>query len=100
VATAVVRGGYEFQGQKCSALISSLRAGLDVARLARSIADTVNTIRHGDVADFSNFMGGVIDANAFAKISGYSRTQRSRLKRRSLLAATAMIRWVTSSSQP
>jgi len=31
----------------------------------------VNTIRMGDVADFANFMGAVIDANAFAKISGY-----------------------------
>jgi 1-pyrroline-5-carboxylate dehydrogenase len=71
VATAVVRGGYEFQGQKCSALSRLYVPDSMWPGLRDRIADTVNTIRMGDVADFANFMGAVIDANAFAKISGY-----------------------------
>jgi 1-pyrroline-5-carboxylate dehydrogenase len=71
VATAVVRGGYEFQGQKCSALSRLYVPDSMWSRLRDRIADTVKTIRIGDIADFTNFMGAVIDANAFAKISGY-----------------------------
>jgi 1-pyrroline-5-carboxylate dehydrogenase len=71
LATAIVRGGYEFQGQKCSAVSRiyiprSLWPGLR-DRLAALIAE----IRVGDVQDFRNFMGAVIDEKAFRKISGY-----------------------------
>jgi 1-pyrroline-5-carboxylate dehydrogenase len=71
LAVAIVRGGFEFQGQKCSAvsrvyvprsLWGSLRE-----RLTAMIAD----VRMGDVQDFRNFMGAVIDRRAFDKIRGY-----------------------------
>jgi 1-pyrroline-5-carboxylate dehydrogenase len=71
VTTAVVRGGFEFQGQKCSALSRLYVPDSMWPSLRDRLADTIGTIRMGDVADFSNFMGAVIDANAFAKISGY-----------------------------
>jgi 1-pyrroline-5-carboxylate dehydrogenase len=71
VATAVVRGGFEFQGQKCSALSRLYVPDSMWPRLRDRAADTIDTIRMGDVADFGNFMGAVIDAKAFEKISGY-----------------------------
>jgi 1-pyrroline-5-carboxylate dehydrogenase len=71
VSTAVVRGGYEFQGQKCSALSRLYVPDSMWARLRDRLADTIDTIRIGDVEDFGNFMGAVIDAKAFEKISGY-----------------------------
>ena len=71
VSTAVVRGGYEFQGQKCSALSRLYVPDSLWPKLRDRIADTLQSIRMGDVADFSNFMGAVIDAKAYAKISAY-----------------------------
>ena len=66
VATAIIRGGFEYQGQKCSAC-SRVYAPSNLwpeirARLEREVAE----IAVGDVRDFRNFMGAVIDASAFA----------------------------------
>ncbi|MGH3866106.1 MAG: L-glutamate gamma-semialdehyde dehydrogenase [Pseudonocardiaceae bacterium] len=68
VATALVRGAFEYQGQKCSALSRAyLARSLWDGGLREQLADTTRTIRYGDVADLSNFGGAVIDARAFAK---------------------------------
>jgi 1-pyrroline-5-carboxylate dehydrogenase len=71
LATAVVRGGFEFQGQKCSAvsrIYVPRSLWTDVRdRITAMMAD----IRMGDVQDFRNFMGAVIDKRAFEKIRGY-----------------------------
>ncbi|MBI2526058.1 MAG: L-glutamate gamma-semialdehyde dehydrogenase [Candidatus Rokubacteria bacterium] len=71
LATALVRGAFEYQGQKCSAasrafIPASLWPGLRTTLLAQ-----VAEIRMGDVADFTNFMGAVIDRAAFDSIRGY-----------------------------
>ena len=67
VATAVLRGSFEYQGQKCSAA-SRIYVPQSLWDETRDrIADEVATIRMGDVADFRNFMGAVIDAKAFAQ---------------------------------
>lgn len=71
VSTAVIRGGYEFQGQKCSALSRLYVPDSLWPRLRGSLVDTIQSIRMGDVAEFENFMGAVIDERAFKKISGY-----------------------------
>jgi 1-pyrroline-5-carboxylate dehydrogenase len=65
VATAVVRGSFEYQGQKCSAA-SRLYVPSNIWPEVRErlVAD-VGTIKMGDVADFENFMGAVIDSSAF-----------------------------------
>ena len=64
VATAVLRGSFEYQGQKCSAA-SRIYVPESLWDETRDrIADEVSTIRMGDVTDFRNFMGAVIDANA------------------------------------
>ena len=71
LAAAIVRGAYEYQGQKCSAasrayVPDSLWPGVRDRVLAM-----LERIRVGDPADFRNFMGAVIDRKAYDKISGY-----------------------------
>jgi len=71
LAVAVVRGGYEYQGQKCSAAsrIYIPRSLWNVVR-DRMIA-MIRDIQMGDVQDFRNFMGAVIDRKAFDRVSEY-----------------------------
>ncbi|MDG1754902.1 MAG: L-glutamate gamma-semialdehyde dehydrogenase [Rhodothermales bacterium] len=71
VGTAIVRGGFEYQGQKCSA---ASRVYVP-ASLWPTIKDTVKAqlddIKMGPVEDFSNFVNAVIDRSAYDSISGY-----------------------------
>ncbi len=71
LATNIVRGGYEFQGQKCSAASRVYVPKSLWPQLKERLADTISGIKYGDVRDPSNFMGAVIDNRAFEKISGY-----------------------------
>ncbi|HZD03398.1 MAG TPA: aldehyde dehydrogenase family protein, partial [Longimicrobiales bacterium] len=69
--TAIVRGAFEYQGQKCSAasrvyVPESLWEGL-----RDELVETTEGLAMGDPADFRNFMGAVIDRSAFQKICGY-----------------------------
>jgi 1-pyrroline-5-carboxylate dehydrogenase len=65
VATAVVRGSFEYQGQKCSAA-SRLYVPANLwPEVKERLVEDVSTIKMGDVADFENFMGAVIDEGAF-----------------------------------
>ena len=75
-AVAIVRGGFEYQGQKCSAAsrIYVPRSLWPEVR-DRTIA-LMQTIAMGDVRDFRNFMGAVIDRRAFDRIRGYLRYAR------------------------
>jgi 1-pyrroline-5-carboxylate dehydrogenase len=71
LATALTRGAFEYQGQKCSAASRAfIPASLWPAVRERLLAQ-IAEIRVGDPADFTNFMGAVIDKNAFATIKGY-----------------------------
>ena len=71
VAVAAVRGAFEFQGQKCSAA-SRLYVPTSMWSDVRDrMVAMMREIRMGDVRDFRNFMGAVIDQKAFTKISGY-----------------------------
>jgi 1-pyrroline-5-carboxylate dehydrogenase len=71
LAVAIVRGGYEYQGQKCSAP-SRVYVPRSLWREVRDRAVAmIEDIKVGDVRDFRNFMGAVIDERAFRKISGY-----------------------------
>ena len=71
LVTALTRGAFEYQGQKCSAASRAfIPASLWPAVKERMLAELAR-IRVGDVADFTNFMGAVIDENAFTTIKGY-----------------------------
>jgi 1-pyrroline-5-carboxylate dehydrogenase len=68
LAVGMVRGAYEYQGQKCSAASRAyIPDNLWPAVRARVVA-MIGDIRMGDVADFRNFMGAVIDRRAFDRI--------------------------------
>ncbi len=65
--TALVRGAFEYQGQKCSAA-SRAYVPRSVWKVIKSdLAEITNGLAMGDVTDLSNFMGAVIDDRAFAK---------------------------------
>jgi len=71
LAVAILRGAFEFQGQKCSAASRVyIPDNLWPSVKTKLIAD-LKTVKMGDVKDFSNFMGAVIDNKAFDKISSY-----------------------------
>jgi 1-pyrroline-5-carboxylate dehydrogenase len=71
VAVALVRGGFEYQGQKCSAASRVyIPASLWNQVRDRAVA-MMKDITVGDVRDFQTFMGAVIDRKSFDKISGY-----------------------------
>jgi 1-pyrroline-5-carboxylate dehydrogenase len=71
LAVAVVRGGYEYQGQKCSAA-SRIYVPKSIWKDVRErIVAMIAEIAVGDVQDFRNFMGAVIDKKAFDSISAY-----------------------------
>ena len=65
VATAIVRGSFEYQGQKCSAASRVYAPANLWPELRERLAEEVAQIKMGDVADFENFMGAVIDAKSF-----------------------------------
>jgi len=66
VAAAIVRGSFEYQGQKCSAASRVYAPSNLWPALRERLAEEVATIKVGDVADFGNFMGAVIDSSSFA----------------------------------
>ncbi len=71
VAVAIVRGGFEYQGQKCSAA-SRVYVPQSLWHEVRDRAiGMMKEIKVGDVRDFRNFMSAVIDKKAFDKISEY-----------------------------
>jgi 1-pyrroline-5-carboxylate dehydrogenase len=66
--TALIRGAYEYQGQKCSAASRAyLPRSIWDGGLRDRLAATVDSLSYGDVADFTNFGGAVIDRRAFDK---------------------------------
>jgi 1-pyrroline-5-carboxylate dehydrogenase len=71
LATAIVRGAYEYQGQKCSAASRAYVPSNLWPRVKERITEMLSRVRVGDPADFRNFMGAVIDRPAFDKIKGY-----------------------------
>ena len=77
--TALVRGAFEFQGQKCSAASRAYVARSVWKKMKDSFLDEARSLPMGDVTDFSNFMGAVIDARAFEKHKkAVARAKRSR----------------------
>ena len=71
LVTALVRGAFEYQGQKCSAASRAYIPENLWQEVRRKLLAEIETIRMGDVADFRTFMGAVIDRGAFASIKGF-----------------------------
>jgi 1-pyrroline-5-carboxylate dehydrogenase len=67
--TALVRGAFEYQGQKCSAASRAYVPRSLWNRMRDDLVSEVDGMAMGDVTDFGNFMGAVIDNRSFAKLS-------------------------------
>ncbi|HEU5173499.1 MAG TPA: L-glutamate gamma-semialdehyde dehydrogenase [Gemmatimonadaceae bacterium] len=71
LSVAIVRGGFEYQGQKCSAASRMYIPRSLWPEVRDRVVAMMKDIRMGDTRDFRNFMGAVIDERAFDKITGY-----------------------------
>jgi len=71
LVTGIVRGAFEYQGQKCSAASRVYIPDTMWAKMKDRLLSEVESIQMGDVTDFRNFMGAVIDEKAFKKITSY-----------------------------
>ena len=71
LVTAMVRGAYEFQGQKCSAMSRAYIPSSIWSDIEENLLTEMATITMGDPSDFSNFMNAVIDKNAFDSIKEF-----------------------------
>ncbi len=67
LTTAIVRGAFEYQGQKCSAASRAYVASSVWSKLRDPVVDTTSSLTMGDVSDFSKFMGAVIDEAALRR---------------------------------
>jgi 1-pyrroline-5-carboxylate dehydrogenase len=71
LATALIRGAFEYQGQKCSAASRAyVPASLWRGGLRDQVVATAESLAYGDVADLSNFGGAVIDRRSFDRLAG------------------------------
>ena len=70
-ATAIIRGAFEFQGQKCSAASRIYIPESISENLINKVVEETKTIKMGSPIDFNNFMTAVIHKDAFKRISSY-----------------------------
>jgi 1-pyrroline-5-carboxylate dehydrogenase len=71
LAVAIARGGFEYQGQKCSAASRVYVPRSIWPEVRDRVTAMMREMRMGDVQDFRTFIGAVIDRKSFTKISGY-----------------------------
>jgi 1-pyrroline-5-carboxylate dehydrogenase len=71
VATALLRGAFEFQGQKCSAASRTYIPSNLWKDVKKKLIEGINSFKMGSVDDFTNFINAVIDEKSFDNIKGY-----------------------------
>ncbi|MCL2556812.1 MAG: L-glutamate gamma-semialdehyde dehydrogenase [Firmicutes bacterium] len=71
LAVALIRGAFEYQGQKCSALSRAYIPSSIWEDIKKLMLEKTAKLKTGDVSDFSNFLGAVIDKNSFDNIKKY-----------------------------
>ena len=71
LTVALLRGAFEYQGQKCSAASRAYIPNSVWDGIEKDLISEINKIKIGDCSDFTNFMTAVIDERAFTKITGY-----------------------------
>jgi len=77
LATGIVRGAFEYQGQKCSAASRAYVPESLWPKVRDRVLGLLQDVRVGDPADFRNFMAAVIDRKSFDKIKGYIEQAKS-----------------------
>ena len=78
VVTALARGAFEYQGQKCSAASRAYIPSNIAAEVKKKLVEQVKTMKMGTVEDFTNFVNAVIDEKSFDKLEGYIKNSRKR----------------------
>jgi len=71
IAVAITRGGFEYQGQKCSACSRVYVPASLWPKLKERLVPMIESLRMGEVTDFRNFLGAVIDERAFGRVEKY-----------------------------
>jgi 1-pyrroline-5-carboxylate dehydrogenase len=77
LVTALVRGAFEYQGQKCSAASRAYIPKSIWPKVKEALVAELKTVKMGDVLDFRNFMSAVIDKKSFDNISRYVETAKN-----------------------
>ncbi|MEU8899232.1 L-glutamate gamma-semialdehyde dehydrogenase [Nocardia sp. NPDC048505] len=70
LTTALIRGAFDYQGQKCSAASRAFIPKSVWARMGAELIERVAELRYGDVTDFTNFGGALIDRRAYDRNAG------------------------------
>lgn len=78
VVTAIARGSFEYQGQKCSAASRVYLPSNIAIEVKKKLVETIKTMKMGSVEDFTNFINAVIDEKSFNKLEGYIKGARKR----------------------
>ncbi len=78
LVTALARGAFEFQGQKCSAASRAYIPSNLAAEVKRKLVEQVKTMKMGSVEDFTNFINAVIDEKSYNKLESYIKSARKR----------------------
>lgn len=78
VVTALARGAFEYQGQKCSAASRAYIPSNMAAEVKKKLVEQVKTMSMGSVEDFTNFVNAVIDEKSFDKLENYIKGARKR----------------------
>jgi len=71
LVTALCRGAFEYQGQKCSAASRAYIPSNIAAEVKKKLVAEIKTMKMGSVEDFSNFINAIIDEKSFDKLEGY-----------------------------
>ncbi|MCK1688604.1 L-glutamate gamma-semialdehyde dehydrogenase [Bradyrhizobium sp. 145] len=88
LAAAILRSGYEYQGQKCSAASRVFVPASLWPKLKEQLRDEIAAIKVGDVADFSNYMGAVIDEKAWRRHMAVFETAKASPRTKIIAGAT------------
>ncbi len=78
VVTALARGAFEYQGQKCSAASRAYIPSNIATEVKKKLVEAVKTMKMGTVEDFTNFVNAVIDEKSFNKLESYIKGARKR----------------------
>ncbi len=78
VATALARGAFEYQGQKCSAASRAYIPSNIAGEIKKKLVEQVKKMKMGTVEDFTNFINAVIDEKSFDKLEKYIKDSRKR----------------------
>ncbi|HUS01244.1 MAG TPA: L-glutamate gamma-semialdehyde dehydrogenase [Chitinophagaceae bacterium] len=89
VVTALCRGAFEYQGQKCSAASRAYIPSNIAQQVKKRMVAEIKTMKMGSVEDFGNFVNAVIDEKSFDKLQGYLKQVRKDKDARILVGGKA-----------